>query len=205
MIAYSIEAAKASDCFDRIIVSTDDEEIAAIAKHYGAEVPFLRPAELSGDYIGTIPVISHAIETLEKQIEQNISLACCIYATAPFIRAPDIAEGFTRLCDNADCLYAFSVTSYPFPIQRAVKITGNHRVKMFQPDAFDMRSQDLDEAYHDAGQFYWGVRDAWLASRKIFDEHSIPIILPRYRVQDIDTLEDWQCAELMFQSIQNRE
>lgn len=204
MIAYSIEAAKASGCFDRIIVSTDDQTIADVAKAYGAEVPFFRPIELSDDYTGTIPVIRHAVETIEKQTSQQITTACCIYATAPFIRSSDIIDGLDKLTDNIDCLYAFSVTSYPFPIQRAVKINQHHRTEMFEPEAFNMRSQDLEEAYHDAGQFYWGKREAWLEEKRIFAPYSVPIVLPRYRVQDIDTPEDWQCAELMFESIMRR-
>lgn len=204
MIAYSIEAAKASGCFDRIIVSTDDQTIADVAKFYGAEVPFFRPAELSDDFTGTTAVIRHAIEIIEKQTSQSITHACCIYATAPFIRSSDIIDGFDKLTNNIDCLYAFSVTSYPFPIQRAVKINQYHRTEMFEPEAFNMRSQDLEEAYHDAGQFYWGKRDAWLEEKRIFASYSVPIVLPRYRVQDIDTTEDWQCAELMFKSIMRR-
>lgn len=204
MIAYSIEAAKASGCFDRIIVSTDDQAIADVALAYGAEIPFFRPVDLSNDFTGTIPVIRHAIETIEKQTLQQITNACCIYATAPFIRSSDIIDGFDKLTNNIDCLYAFSVTSYPFPIQRAVKINQYHRTEMFEPEAFNTRSQDLEEAYHDAGQFYWGKRDAWLEEKRIFAPYSIPIVLPRYRVQDIDTQEDWQCAQLMFESIMKR-
>lgn len=204
MIAYSIEAAKASGCFDRIIVSTDDQTIADVALAYGAEIPFFRPVDLSNDFTGTIPVIRHAIETIEKQTLQQITNACCIYATAPFIRSSDVIDGLDKLTENIDCLYTFSVTSYPFPIQRAVKINKHRRTEMFQPEAFNMRSQDLEEAYHDAGQFYWGKREAWLNEKQIFDFYSIPIVLPRYRVQDIDTQEDWQCAQLMFESIIKR-
>jgi len=199
MIAWSIEAAIASQCFDRIIVSTDDDEIAEIAKAYGAEVPFMRPLELSDDFTGTVPVIAHAVEW-QKQNGASPEEICCIYATAPFVRATDIQNGLKALKDSgAD--YAFSVTSYPFPIQRAIRINASKRIEMFQPEYFNTRSQDLEDAYHDAAQFYWGKEDAWIEGKLIFTASAKPIILPRYRVQDIDTPEDWQLAELMFQAL----
>lgn len=197
MITWSIKAAQDSGCFDRIIISTDDLEIADVAKHYGAEVPFTRPADLSDDHTGTTPVIRHATEWL-SQNGPSPDAVCCIYATAPFIRASDIRDGLTAL---EGCDYAFSVTSYAFPIQRAVRITPQNRVEMFAPDEFQTRSQDLEEAYHDAGQFYWGTAAAWLEERPIFGAASTPIILPRHRVQDIDTVEDWITAEWMFKAM----
>jgi len=200
MIAWSIEAALASACFDRIIVSTDDEEIAAVARDWGAEVPFFRPAELSGDHAGTIPVIAHAVQwqqTNGKAADQ----VCCIYATAPFVHAQDLQTGFQTLL-NTGADYAFSVTSFAFPIQRAIRITKEHRVEMFHPEHFHTRSQDLEEAFHDAGQFYWGKADAWLAGKPIFSPDAAPVILPRHRVQDIDTPEDWERAEWMFRAQQ---
>lgn len=198
MIAWSIEAALQSSCFNRILISTDDAEIADVARQFGAETPFIRPSELSDDYTGTIPVIRHAIEWLGKQ-GQLPKHACCIYATAPFITPPDIRRGLEILNEN-DSEYAFSVTSYPFPIQRAIRITPQGRVEMFDPKQFATRSQDLEEAYHDAGQFYWGQTSAWLAEKMIFSTESSPVLLPRHQVQDIDTLEDWQRAELMFRA-----
>jgi len=196
MIAWSIETAKASGCFDKIIVSTDDAEIADVARKYGAEVPFIRPPELSDDYTGTIPVVAHAIFEYSKTNEQP-SAVCCIYATAPFIQAEDLQHGEKLLSEN-NCDYAFSVTRYSFPIQRAIKIKSDGCVAMFQPEHFNTRSQDLEEAYHDAGQFYWGSAEAWLMKKPVFSSNSMPIILPSHRVQDIDTLEDWQRAELIL-------
>ncbi|RDE22571.1 pseudaminic acid cytidylyltransferase [Motiliproteus coralliicola] len=203
MIAWSIEAAKASGCFDRIIVSTDDDEIAEVAQAWGAEVPFVRPKELSDDFTGTIPVIKHAVEWLDSQGYKAEDI-CCIYATAPFIRSEDLSRGLESL-QNESCDYAFSVTSFPFPIQRAIKIDVQGRVRMFQPEHFMTRSQDLEEAYHDAGQFYWGRREAWLGEKTFFQPGTVPVLLPRHRVQDIDTLEDWTCAELLFELIKNQE
>nr|WP_294867093.1 pseudaminic acid cytidylyltransferase [uncultured Pseudogulbenkiania sp.] len=200
MIARSIAAARQSGCFDRIIVSTDDHEIADVARILGAEVPFMRPAELSDDHTGTIPVMAHAIrwQQLHGEAAEQV---CCIYATAPFVAADDIARGLQLLQDSA-ARYAFSVTSYPFPIQRAIRLTASGHVAMFSPEHFNTRSQDLEEAYHDAGQFYWGDAAAWLDGTPIFSEAAVPVILPRHRVQDIDTPEDWARAEIMFRALQ---
>ncbi|MEQ1657142.1 MAG: pseudaminic acid cytidylyltransferase [Hylemonella sp.] len=200
MIGWSIEAAKASGLFDRILVTTDDEEIARVAADFGAEAPFRRPAELADDHTPTIPVIAHAIQW---QIEHGEvpGQVCCIYATAPFIRASDIRRGLDLL-QGAGCDYAFSVTSYAFPIQRALRIVAGGRVEMFNPEHFLTRSQDLEPAYHDAAQFYWGSASAWLAKRPLFGENAAPVVLPRHRVQDIDTPEDWERAELMFGALQ---
>ncbi|MDD2338553.1 MAG: pseudaminic acid cytidylyltransferase [Geobacteraceae bacterium] len=200
MITWSIEAALQSGCFDRIVVSTDDTEIAEVAQRFGAEVPFMRPAELSDDHTGTTAVIRHATEWFIEQGQQPEQV-CCIYATAPFISPEDIQRGLEILTATGSD-YAFSVTSYPFPIQRAIRLTPHGRVEMFNPKEFNSRSQDLEDAYHDAGQFYWGCASAWLSEKKIFSSAASPVLLPRYRVQDIDTMEDWQRAELMFKSMQ---
>ncbi|MBK1796008.1 pseudaminic acid cytidylyltransferase [Devosia sp. WQ 349] len=203
MIAWSIRAAIDSRCFDRVIVSTDDPEVAATATMYGAEVPFLRPAGLSDDHTGTMPVVAHAVQW---QAAQSIpaSAVCCIYATAPFVRADDLRRGLAIL-EESGADFAFSVTSYAFPIQRAIRITEAGRVDMFQPNHFQTRSQDLEEAWHDAGQFYWGKAQAWLATKPLFGPDSSPVILPRYRVQDIDTPEDWARAELMLKALGSTE
>ncbi len=196
IIAYSIEVALKSNCFDKVIVSTDDDEIAVIAKKYGAKVPFIRPNELSNDYAGTIPVIKHAIEWLEEN-NNTIDNVCCLYATAPFIQSKIIFKAYQQLKDSsAD--YCFGVTSFAFPIQRAIKIVQDDKVDMFYPEHFNTRSQDLEEAYHDAGQFYWGKAQAFKDGLSIFSEVSSPYILPRYLVQDIDSTEDWIRAEAMY-------
>jgi len=200
IIAYSIEAALDSNCFDQVIVSTDDNEIAEVAKIYGAKVPFIRPAELSNDYAGTIPVIKHAIEWLENH-GNTINNVCCLYATAPFIQPQTIFETFQQLQESkAD--YCFSVTNFAFPIQRSIRITQDDKVDMFYPENFNARSQDLEEAYHDAGQFYWGKAQAFKDELPIFSEAASPYILPRYLVQDIDTTEDWIRAEVMYRVLQ---
>lgn len=195
MIAYSIEAAQQSGMFDRVIVTTEDEEIATIARSLGAWIPFMRPKELSDDHTATIPVIAHAIQTLQTNGEV-IDAVCCIYATAPFIRPEDIISAYNALITQ-NKHYAFPVTTFPFPIFRGVKRDDNGTIEMFWPEHFATRSQDLKEAYHDVGQFYWGTPEAWLSGKPIFSDAATTIVLPRHLVQDIDTLEDWDRAELM--------
>ena len=200
MIAWSIEEALQSGCFDQIVVSTDDAEIAEVARQCGAQVPFMRQAELSDDHTGTTAVMAHAINWFATQGQAPVQV-CCLYATAPFVSADDLRRGLTVLTETGSD-YAFSVTSYAFPIQRAIRINETGRVEMFNSGHFNTRSQDLEEAYHDAGQFYWGHPDAWLQGRMIFSPAAAPVMLPRHRVQDIDTPEDWARAEWMFKALQ---
>jgi pseudaminic acid cytidylyltransferase len=199
MIAWSIEAALQSGCFDQVIVSTDDAEIAEVARQCGAQVPFMRPAELSDDFTGTTAVIAHAINGFAAQGPMPEQV-CCIYATAPFVSADDLRKGLSVLTETA-CDYVFSVTSYAFPIQRAIRITDMGQVEMLNPAYFNTRSQDLEEAFHDAGQFYWGRAQAWLQSKVIFGPTSAPLKIARHRVQDIDTSEDWIRAEWLFKAM----
>ena len=199
LIAYSIEAALKSNLFDKVIVSTDDEEIAKIALEYGAVVPFIRPKELSDDFTGTGAVVNHTLEYL-KSVGENYDFVCTIYATAPFLQKEYLIAGFEKL-KNSNARNAFSCTSMPFPIQRTFKITQNERCEMFWPENFQTRSQDLEEAFQDAGQFYWTNLNI-KSDEIIFGKDSIPVILPRFLVQDIDTLEDWQRAEIMYEVIQ---
>jgi N-acylneuraminate cytidylyltransferase len=203
MIAWPIAAARESALFDRIVVSTDDGEIAETARREGAETPFVRPPELSGDFTGTGEVVAHAVRWFLDRGE-SVEAVCCIYATAPFVRPADLSQG-KRLLEESGASYAFSVTSFPFPIQRALRLDGAGRVEPFFPGHADSRSQDLEEAYHDAGQFYWGRPGAYLDGTPLFSPASVPVLLPRYRVQDIDTEEDWTRAELMFDALSRRE
>ena len=201
LIAYSIEVALKSGLFDKVIVTTDDEEIAEVAKKYGAEIPFIRPKELSDDFTGTGAVVDHALEYL-KNVGENYDFICTIYATAPFLDEKYLIEGFEKL-KNSNARNAFSCTSMPFSIQRTFKITQNERCEMFWPENFSKRSQDLEEAFQDAGQFYWTNLNI-KSTDIIFGKDSIPIVLPRYLVQDIDTLEDWVRAEFMYEVIQRQ-
>jgi pseudaminic acid cytidylyltransferase len=204
MIAWSIETALQSKCFDYVLVSTDDIEIKEVAKAYGAEVPFIRPSHLSDDYTSTIPVVAHAIQQFQTQNSIAVTEVCCIYATAPFLKETDLNLGL-QVLKNTNADYVFSVTNYPFPIQRAIRINSNQRVEMFQAEYCDIRSQDLEEAWHDAGQFYWGNANLWLTGRPIFSPNSAALPIPRYRVQDIDTFEDWKQAELLFKAFNSQE
>ena len=203
MIAWSIEAARATECFDQIIVSTDDEEIADVARQWDAEVPFFRPVELAGDFAGTTPVVSHAVQWLLDS-GREIGAVCCLYATAPFVQSSDIKNGLDLLKDTASDRFVFTATEYASPIQRALRLDpASGDAHMWQPDNFGKRSQDLETSYHDAGQFYWGRAQAWMQAKNLF-EGSKALILPRWRVQDIDTHEDWINAELMVKALSER-
>ena len=200
MIAYSIEAAIRSGIFDEIIVSTDDEEIADVAKNAGASVPFMRPKELSDDFTATGAVVEHAIKFLQARGDR-IKFVCTIYATAPLIDEIYIKLGLEKLrASNAK--NAFSCTSMPFPIWRTFKIAKDGRCEMFWRENFDKRSQDLEEAYQDAGQFYWTNLDAPSSDEIFFGRDSIAIVLPRHLVQDIDTPQDWIRAEFLYEAVQ---
>lgn len=201
LITYSIATAIDSRCFDRVIVSTEDDTIAAIAREAGAEVPFVRPTELTGDFVTTGPIIRHAVQWLcdNGPAPERI---CCVYATAPLLSPTDLRYGLEQLLAHPEKKFAFSITSFPFPIQRAIRLTPDGGVEPFQPECMPMRSQDLEEAFHDAGQFYWGHTRAWLDRLSVFRPHSIPVILPRHRVQDIDTEEDWTRAEYLYRTLQ---
>jgi N-acylneuraminate cytidylyltransferase len=202
MIGWSIEAALRSQIFDQVIVSTDDLQIADVARQFGAVVPFARPDELADDHTGTVAVIRHALQWFSAN-EKRPDYACCIYATAPFVMAEDIGRGFELLIQTR-MDYVASVTDYPFPIQRALTIGPDGGLEMLKPENLDTRSQDLQQAYHDAGQFYWGRSCAWLEERPIFSKNTAPVMIPRYRAQDIDGPEDWLCAELMFEAQKRR-
>ena len=198
IIAYSIQAAEQSGCFDRIIVSTDDEEIASVAERFGAETPFIRPEELSDDYATTLDVIKHAIEELKLDEDGQL---CCIYATAPFTTARDLQQANKTLSDEK-LDYVFSATEYRFPIQRALRINVEGYSEMFYEEHENTRSQDLEPAYHDAGQFYFGNNAAFLSGKGILTgAKSKPLFLPSHRVQDIDTPDDWTRAEIMYQTL----
>lgn len=201
MIAWSIEAARASGAFAHVIVSTDDEEIAAIGQKHGAEVPFIRPAELSGDYAGTTAVISHSIKWMQGQ-KWELEAVCCLYPT-PFVLAEDLREGL-KVMQDPKWEFVFTVTRLDGPVLRSFQIHPEGGVEMLFPQYFETRSQDLPAVMHDAGQFYWGRPSAWLENKRIFDRHSCPLVLPNGRVQDIDTIEDWKRAELIAQGLKGR-
>jgi len=199
IIEWSIKAAQQSKSFSRIIVSTDNQEIASIAENFGADVPFLRPDHLSDDFVGTREVTAHSIEELSRQ-GSKYSHVCCLYATAPFVEPADLLSSFDYFLTSRAGSVVFSATSYAFPIQRALSIDSQGYCSPSDPSAILQRSQDLEEFFHDAGQFYWASPQLWCSDTNLFDTGR-PYLLPRWRVQDIDTLEDWKRAELMHQAI----
>lgn len=199
MIAWPIDAARESGLFDHIIVSTDDAEIAEVAHGLGAEVPFMRPAELSDDHTGTIAVVAHAVSWSKEQ-GWPVEAVCCIYPTAPLISPDDLAQGL-RLLDEGTHDFVLTATDYASPIFRAFRETESGGLEMVFPEHFESRSQDLPRALHDAAQFYWGRPDAWLTATTLFGPESRALLIPRWRVQDIDTPEDWVRAEALFRSL----
>lgn len=198
MIAHSILAAKASGVCDRIIVSTDDEEIAAVARCHGAETPFIRPPHLANDHAGIMEVVQHAIHAISEE-NQEISHVCCLYATAPFVTGESLRQGLDIL-EEGKYSYAFTVSTFGYPIQRALRINKDGGLEPIYPEYRLTRSQDLEEAYQDAGQFYWGLNAAWKSGEILYSPASHPIIIPRHLVQDIDTQEDWERAEWLYRS-----
>ena len=197
MIAWPIAAAQSTRVFDAVLVSTDDEEIAAVAARHGAEVPFRRPPELANDTASTQTVMAHAIRWFEEN-RGSVEFACCVYATAPFLKPEFLRQGFEVIQAHPDAEFAFGVTSYTFPIFRSLKRNPDGTVSMFWPEHEMTRSQDLPEALHDAGQFYWGRAESFKNSKTALTSRSYPVVLPRRLVQDIDTLEDWELAERLF-------
>ncbi|KPG95299.1 pseudaminic acid cytidylyltransferase [Pseudomonas sp. MYb2] len=196
MIVRSIRTALESGLFDQVVVSTDDAEIADVARTQGAQVPFLRPEELADDFTGTAAVIVHALQQLPA-----FDYACCVYATAPLLQAHYLRQGIELLEQHPDKSFAFSVCSFGFPVQRALTLDGQGALKALYPEFRHTRSQDLPEAFQDAGQFYWGRSEAWLRGEAVYSPASLPVVLPRHLVQDIDTPEDWKRAEYLYAAL----
>ncbi|CAI8752366.1 Pseudaminic acid cytidylyltransferase [Pseudomonas sp. IT-232MI5] len=196
MIVRSIRTALDSGLFEQVVVSTDDAEIADVARAHGAQAPFLRPADLADDFTGTAAVIVHALQQLPA-----FDYACCVYATAPLLQARYLHQGLELLEQHPDRSFAFSVCSFGFPVQRALTLDGQGALSPLYPEFRNTRSQDLPEAFQDAGQFYWGRSEAWLRGEVLYSPASLPVILPRHLVQDIDTLEDWKRAEYLYAAL----
>lgn len=199
MIAWSIEAALQSGCFAEVVVSTDDDEIAEVARQWGAVVPFMRPAALADDHTGTMPVLRHAIKWYGTQgrAPQHV---CCIYPTAPLLSPGVLAQAYERMVQSGS-QFCFGVANYGHPIQRALRVDASGHVAMFSAEHALSRSQDLEPAFHDAGQFCWGTSAAFIDGRSPFLQDSVAVVLPRSRVVDIDTPEDWQLAEALHAAL----
>ena len=198
MIGWPIAAARASGLFDHVIVSTDDEEIAEVARAQGAEVPFIRPDHLADDFTPAREAIVDAVETMEEIVGQKVERLCGIYATAAFVQAADLQQARRILDGVAEGGFVFAAASYPHPVHRAMT-EGEAGIGMLFPDYAKTRTQDLPEAFHDAGMFYWGRRDAFVSRAPMFNPASRPHVMPRQRALDIDTPQDWDFAEALFE------
>ncbi len=196
IIAYSIDTAIKSGLFDEVMVSTDDEEIAGIAKQFGASVPFLRSVETSNDYATTVDVL---LEVIEKYKQQGINYdtICCLYSTAPFVTAAKLTEARSKLSNDIDG--CFTIVEYSYPIQRSLRINESGEVEMKYPEFQKSRTQDLEKVYHDAGQFYFVKINALIEEKTVWCKHTVPLILSELEVQDLDTLTDWQLAEMKYE------
>lgn len=201
IISYAIETALEAGFFDEVMVSTDDQLIADIAKSYGAKVPFFRSEQNSDDYAGTTDVILEVIEEYRK-LNQNFSHACCIYPTSPLLTVEKLKNAWEILAKH-DADTVFPVLRFSAPIQRALRMDLNGYISMFHPENMDVRSQDLEPAFHDAGQFYFFQVERFLETRNLWTTKTIGIILNEMEAQDIDTIEDWEIAEFKY-SYKNR-
>jgi N-acylneuraminate cytidylyltransferase len=203
IMAYSVQAAIRSELFDRIVVSTDSDEIAATAERLGAEVPFRRPEQLADDQTPTVKVVQHALAELTRE-DDDIDYACCLYPASPFILASDLRQAY-GLLEAEDADYCVPVTEYPYPIQRAVAIRSDSRLELLQPELIERRSQDLETYYHDTGQFYFGRAHAFAAGLPLLGSRSLALVIPHWRVRDIDWEDDWKTAELLYEALVRRE
>ena len=202
IIGWAIEAAEKSGLFEKIVISTDCKEIAQISRSLGGEVPFTRPDNISDDHSSVIEVIRHAIKFYETN-KETFELATLIYPTAPLIKKRDLVQAVS-LINKYD--FAMSVTSYSYPIQRALELSERENtIRMIQPKNFTKRSQDLPKCYHDAGQFIVGKTESWNKKNPIVDGNTLAIVVPKTRAQDIDEEEDWLEAEFKFSSIMKRD
>lgn len=195
IMAYSIEAALKSELFDEVMVSTDDEEFAEVAKQYGASVPFLRSETTANDYATTVDVLLEVIETY-KQRGMEFDTICCLYSTAPFVTSERLKEASSKLSDSVDA--CFTMVEYSYPIQRSLRINEAGQVEMKYPEHLKSRTQDLEKVYHDAGQFYFVKTKTLIEEKTVWCKHTAPLVLSELEVQDLDTLTDWQLAEMKY-------
>lgn len=201
ILAYSIEAALHSGVFDTVMVSTDDEEIADIARQYGAEVPFFRSEKTANDYATTSQVLAEVLEEYESRGE-HFDMVCCIYPTAPFITSERLKSALDLLVETqADSV--LPVVRFSFPPQRGVILEDGY-LQFKWPEHRNARSQDLEPLYHDVGQFYCVNASSFAAQRVLVMEKTVPLILSEMEIQDIDTEEDWMMAELKYRLLQEK-
>lgn len=198
IMAYSIEAALKSGVFDEVMVSTDDEEFAAVAKQFGASVPFMRSDATANDYATTVDVLLEVVATYRKQ-RKVFDNVCCLYSTAPFVTSERLKDAYNKLSDSIDG--CFTVVEYSYPIQRSLRINESGLIEMRYPEHLKSRTQDLEKTYHDAGQFYFMKSAAMEQEKTVWLRRTDPLVLSELEVQDLDTLTDWQLAEMKFELI----
>lgn len=202
IINYSIQAANQAGCFDEVMVSTDDNEIAQVAKQAGAEVPFMRSEKNSDDYSTTADVLREVINAY-LNIGREFKYFCCIYPTAPFVTAEKLARAYNMLA-HSDAKSVVPVVRFGFPIQRSLKIEDG-LIQMNWPEHMNSRSQDLTPSYHDSGQFYFLRTDAFMKDFKLFTSRTLPLEMPESEVQDIDNEEDWKVAEMKYTFLKKKQ
>lgn len=198
MLAYAIAVARDCGLFSQVIVSSDNKTILSMAESLGA-FPLRRPTELADDFTPTVPVIAHAINTIEKQTAKICSAACCIYPSVPFLTSEDLVLARQILTSNPSN-YVFPIVAFPSPIARALRHQPGGRVDPFFAENAQMRTQDLREAYYDAGQFYWAQRRTWVEQLPVHP-NGVGIVVSPWRAIDIDTIEDWERAELLYRAL----
>lgn len=198
MIAWAVTSAVRSGLFDHVVVSTDDDEISAIAKTWGAEVPFARPANLADDLTPTVPVIAHAVQACRER-GWAVAQACCIYPCVPFLQVEDLGAAL-EILQRQKADFVYPVAGYAHPVQRAMRQLSSGQMQFLSAQFELTRTQDLEKTFHDAGQFYWGAAEAWLAHKRMHTA-GLGMPIPSWRVVDIDTEEDWQRGELIFTAL----
>ncbi len=200
IIYWSIKAVKESKLFDKIIVSTDSKKIKKICKKYKVDAPFTRPASISKDNVGTAKVVKHALLWFKKKHKLHFDTVCCVYPASPFITGKIIKKGY-NLINKRKKDFVFTVSTFPHPIERALKKNKDGSLGPIWRSNTKKRSQHFKDKYHDIGQIYWGTSEAFIKEKQIFSKNSLPIYVPRYLSHDIDTPEDWKKAELVFKSL----
>ena len=198
LIEYAISLARKSGLFERVIISTDSAEVGEVAENAGAEVPFLRPAELADDHATTAALFRHALSELEA--DSRYAHACCIYPAVPFSTVADLRAGLALVAERG-AASSFAVTGFAAPIWRAFEYKEDGSLAMVWPEHRDTRSQDLPECVHDVGQFYWVPVGAFLNEPVLFSEHARGVVYERWRAHDIDTEEDWILAETIYRAL----
>lgn len=195
IIVYSIEVALASNLFDEVMVSTEDEEIAEISRKFGAKVPFMRSSKNADDYATTFEVLE---EVLNKYayLNKQFKFGCCIYPTAPFTSVTVLQQAYKKLTEQ-NFNTVFPIVKYAYTIWRSLKLQ-NEKTTMWFPENLHARSQDLPPAYHDAGQFYWFNTEKLLKEKSMFTNNSGAVTIDELHAQDIDNMQDWHMAELKY-------